>query len=696
MVRWIAPLTAMILIAQQVGGIATRDAMFLSYFPVANLPILMAVSALISFPAAHWSGRLLARYGPNRLVPVSFGLSGCLFVFEFWLFTVEPKAASVLLYLHSTTIGSLVISAFWSLLNERFDPHSAKQMLSNVAVGAALGGLLGGIGTAHAGAWLPPAALLLLLAACSVLCIAGVLALGHGRAGRAQHVEEKEPAVRSGWAEIRRVPYLTDLAIVVTHAACLATLVDFVFKAEVAGQFARREDLLRFFGLFYAGTGVAAFLVQALLGGAALRRLGLAGAVASHPVTVGAATFAGLFLPPPWRGILPRGADLAVRNSIFRAGYELSYTPLAESSKRSAKAIIDVGLDCLGKGIGAGLILLLAFIAPGEAGRWVNLAAILAATAAELLATRPLRKGYVGALEADMRRRGGEVNKAADLTLTDFTMARSFIGLDRDSVLNALNTASAPLAANEPTDPLIRAIVDLRSEDRRKIRRALKENTNQPAITGFVIPLLARKDVVREVVAHLRSAGPAVAGQLTDALLNPEMPEEIRRRLPIVLQSMNCEQSVIGLVAALKDPSFDVRLRCSKALLTLTDAHPQFELPIPALLAQAEQELDAPSIPDRLLDHVFNLLALSLDRGPFRIARQAVDADDPYLRGTALEYLETVLPPSLFLRLKPALGISGAPSTKGRKADQIKAELLRMHESMAVPQKDEASSESDE
>ena len=49
---------------------------------------------------------------------------------------------------------------------------------------------------------------------------------------------------------------------------------------------------------------------------------------------------------------------------------------------------------------------------------------------------------------------------------------------------------------------------------------------------------------------------------------------------------------------------------------------------------------------------------LALNRQAVRIARHAFQGTDAYLRGTALEYLDTVLPPSLVARLLPKLGAS--------------------------------------
>ena len=183
------------------------------------------------------------------------------------------------------------------------------------------------------------------------------------------------PDRAGAWAQLQRQPLLRNLAIVIALAAMVGALTDYVLKAEAVAYFGRGHQLVRFFGLFYSATGLAAVLIQASLGRFVLGRLGLGGSVASHPAVVATASLLGFVLPSPWRGILPRGCDVVVRNSTFRAGYELLYTPLAESAKRSVKSLIDVAVDCAGKGAGALLILLLVPLAPSHVFALVNLAA---------------------------------------------------------------------------------------------------------------------------------------------------------------------------------------------------------------------------------------------------------------------------------------------------------------------------------
>ena len=54
----------------------------------------------------------------------------------------------------------------------------------------------------------------------------------------------------------------------------------------------------------------------------------------------------------------------------------------------------------------------------------------------------------------------------------------------------------------------------------------------------------------------------------------------------------------------------------------------------------------------------------------------AFDTSDQYLRGTALEYLETVLPPSIFAALGPRLSTVAAPVQQRRGAAAVRADLL--------------------
>jgi hypothetical protein len=79
---------------------------------------------------------------------------------------------------------------------------------------------------------------------------------------------------------------------------------------------------------------------------------------------------------------------------------------------------------------------------------------------------------------------------------------------------------------------------------------------------------------------------------------------------------------------------------------------------------------------DRSLEHVFTILALHIDRESLRIAFKALHEKDPQLRGTALEYLENVLPDDVRDAVWPFLG-EVRPMRATRPAKDILADLVR-------------------
>lgn len=677
-----ALVTATALIAQQVGGNAIRDGLFLSHYSVQSLPYLIAGAALFALFAAPLSGRLLTGLGPARAVPMVFAAHAALFFVEWALLGPQPRVVAVLLYFHSSVLGGIAISSFWSLLNERFDPHTAKPLLARVAGAATFGGLLGGLSAERVAALLPDGALLPLLGLVSAFCIGGALVIRRGAPAHRASVEDTD--TRAGaWGELRRQPLLRNLAIVTALAAVLAALADYILKAETVAYFGKGPQLVRFFGLFYAGTGLAAVLVQALLGKVVLARLGLGGSVASHPVVVGTMAVLSFVLPTPWRGILPRGCDVVLRASTFRAGYELLYTPIAAAAKRAVKSLIDVAIDSAGKGVGAVLILLLTPYVTSHGLTVVNVAAIAVAIG-ELFIARRLRAGYVNALEGGLRRQGGDVEQAIEYSMADFSVAGTMTGLDRSAVLRALGSTPAEQPPPPVADPVVAALVELRSEDLSRIRAALRDVPRDPLVIGALVPLLAKDNLVRAVVAALERFGARAAGELVSVLLDPATPDVVRRRLPMVLKSCASTIARDGLRAGLESDGSEIRLRCGRALLDLTDQHPTLQEPFPYALALAQRELGAGQTP-QTREHVFNLLALALERETVMIASRAFATDDKYVRGTALEYLETVLPAPLFSAFHPLLTTEPTPvAGRRREPAAARAELIKAGATMTV------------
>jgi ATP/ADP translocase len=168
--------------------------------------------------------------------------------------------------------------------------------------------------------------------------------------------------------------------------------------------------LLRFFGLYYTATSLLIFLVQTFITKFVLQHAGLAATASALPVTLAAGGFAALLIPgfTVLSGV--RGMEILMRGSLFRSAYELFFTAVAPPEKRAVKSIIDVGLDRMGDAVGAGIVSLFLFLAPGQY-HGILLSVCACSAMAFLLAMR-LRTGYVSALEKSLVERAIELDPA--------------------------------------------------------------------------------------------------------------------------------------------------------------------------------------------------------------------------------------------------------------------------------------------
>jgi len=703
-----ATLACGVLIAFQMAGKATRDALFLSTFDVAALPAMVIASALGALALALAAARVLPQVTPQRLVPLALLGSALLLVAEWWLIGgAAHRAVVVMVYLHYGGLGALLISGFWSLVSERFDPRTAKRHIGRIAAGGTVGGLVGGVVAERAAVWLSVPTMLLVLAG---LQVAAAVLVRRMRTESAP-VSALPPPPGFGIRTIGTTPYLRGLVVVVLLAALAEGLIDFVFKARAAQTLGRGEELLRLFAVFYTGVGLLTAMLQAVAARPALERLGLAPTVALMPGAVAAGSAAVMAVPGLAGAAALRGIETVLRNSLYRAGYELLFTPLAAAEKRATKTLIDVGAVRVGDIAGGGLVQLLLLVG-GVHVEPLLLAASTALSVAAVAAALRLRAGYLSALERSL------VAQAVRLDPADVHDLTTRTALRRSAVTMALSRPTAPsppVAAAPPPvrrDPLAERVARLRDPASDVVRAALTAAPLTPTLAGHVIPLLARDDLARDVAAALRPVAATISGQLIDHLLDPGQDFAVRRRIPMLLAGVPSERTADGLLRGLADSRFEVRYRCGRALLRLSERDPRLAIPAErvqqAVLAEvavdrtlwesrrlldAVEEEDSPSPlvdellrkrADRSLEHVFTLLALMLPRQPLTIAFRGLHTTDPMLRGTALEYLETALPEPIRVGLWPFLEDRRAPRTAARPPAEVLAALVRSQQSITV------------
>lgn len=718
-----AIICAGVVTAQFVGGKAARDALFLAQIDVTALPAMVIATSIFSIALVAANAKGVSKLSPARFVPWAFGVSALLLAAE-WLLTLRaPRLAAVLVYLHISGLGPILGSGFWLVATERFDPRTAKKNFSKIAGGGTLGGLAGGLLAERVAVTLGIGAMLPVLAVLNLACAWQIRRLVPAPTS---HPHSKEFAAEltpePAWAGMRALaetPYLRHLALMVLLGTASAALIDYAFKVQAVAALGTGESLLRFFGIYYAIVSLVTFAVQTSISRFALERAGLAFTTATPSLALAATGIGAMVAPGFESAIVARGAESVFRGSLFRSGYEVFYTPIPTSEKRAAKSLIDVGFDRIGDAVGGGAVRLILLLAVPLQYPTIIFLTLLCSVATVAVASR-LNRGYIQTLERNLRGRAVQLDLAEVEDLTTRTTMLNTLLMSRPHAPQLQERRPVPVATEESAtavstvalDPEIQDIMSLKSRDRDRTLAVLRRTEElTPALVPHVIPLLAWHPVAGDAIRALRTVAPSHVGTLADALLNPYEDFAVRRRIPRVMAVCRTQRAADSLLLGLGDPRFEVRFQCGRSLAAMVATQPDLRIDAERIFDVVLREVavgrpvwESHRLLDRLDDddsrtfvdefvktranqslaHVFTVLSLVLPAEPLQIALRGLHADDQYLRGTALEYLESVLPPMVRDPLWPFLEDHRPPGRTIRQREDILADLIRSNHSIML------------
>jgi hypothetical protein len=564
--------------AQFIAGKATRDALYLANLDVTTLPAIVVATAALSILLVFASSRGLRMVPPAVFVPAAFALSSLL-LFASWALTFSmPVLAARLVYLQISGLGPMLGSSFWLIASERFDPHTARHHFGRIAAVGTLAGLAGALVAERVAAMVGVSAMLPILAVVNLFCAWQIRRLAQSTPSTKQPTLDAAPpdlaavSPQSGLHVLARAPYLRNLAALVLLGTIGAALADYVFKAQAVETFGRGDSLLRFFALFYAGDSLLSYSLQTPSSGRALERLGLGLTTSTPSLALAVGGLSGLLFPGLAGALLARTGESVFRGSLFRTGYEIFYTPIAAEEKRAAKSIIDVGFDRLGDAVGGGLVRLLILL-PASRQYGALLLAAVACSLVAIVVARRLSTGYIQTLERSLLDRAVELDLSETEDLTTRTAVLRTLrtpftaGLTRDRTTNTTVETSLPVG-----DPEVMEILALKSRNRDRVLGVLRsEEGLAPTLIPHVIPLLAWDPVAEDAVRALRKVSEERVGELIDALLDPNQPFAVRRRLARVFSVCVSQRAIDGLMLGLEDLRFEVRFQCGRSLASILE-----------------------------------------------------------------------------------------------------------------------------
>ena len=671
-------ISAGIMLAHQVAAKALRDATFLTAWPATALPLMTVATAVLTVALVPIVSRLFERYSTRAVVASGFLISAAGHLVE-WKYYDSGRWIAVAIYLHQAGVTALLLSGFWSLISERFDPAGARAAYGRIAAAGTAGGIAGTFVAERMATMVGTPAVLPLLAGLHVLGSIGVAIMRGAPTLLPPTVQER--GRMSGVAETLRAPYVRTIAWFVVLTSASSAIIDFLWKSNAKASFGGGPELLRFFALFYGSTQVLSFVAQTQ-SSRVLQALGVSGTLNVLPGGVGAAGTIAL-IAQSWPAVTAlRGIDAVVRNSFFRGGYELLFVPMDARTRNRAKAVLDVICDRVGEAAGSGVVQLVLVIGLVSTTNILLVAAIVLAAAGWRMGQQ------FGRLYLDVIER--ELVKYYDRPQVSLVSEAGWTLLQAPGPLAAKPRDAAPAPAS-PAPPAAHAdaeletLADLRSRDVARVTSALENRAAFGRVqVAQIIDLLAWDDVLPAARTALEQLAPAHLGMLTDAMLDAETDFILRRRLPRILGTVATERSVSGLIDGLGDSRFEVRYHCSRAIERILTKNPGLVIDRARIIAVIERELAVPpqrwrgyrlldrpeaepsgvqeSSEDqsRHLEHIFQLLSTIVGREPLDAAVHGVRSTHAGVRGLAMEYLDQVLPAAILERLREL--IAATPS----------------------------------
>jgi hypothetical protein len=323
-----------------------------------------------------------------------------------------------------------------------------------------------------------------------------------------------------------------------------------------------------------------------------------------------------------------------------------------------------------------------------------------------LWVARQLDRAYVQVLEKGLLTRAVEldISQVEDVT-TRSTLLRAL--QKRDQTMTVLPQVPPPEVEQTSTgygmESVVQRLIDLRSGKADRVRVALEGMDRlRSLLVPQIIRLLAWDEVSPAARRLLASSASKIQGQLIDAMLDPKEDFAVRRRIPRILAVVDSRLAAQGLIEGLKDPRFEVRFQCGRALYYILQRNPDFTVDSGAIFAAVEKELSVSKSvwqshhlldqregaedylfldeqlrerADQALEHVFSLLGLVLPREPLKVAFRALHTEDRLLRNLALEYLEGTLPESVRRQLWAVIGDQPLPEP-GRPSSEVVSQLM--------------------
>jgi ATP:ADP antiporter, AAA family len=351
---------------------------------IENLPWLFTGTLCGMLLANPLFSALVARLAPVRFISWTYRFFMANLVIFFILLETTRGSANAstgrVFYIWVAIFNLFVVSVFWGFLADVFSSEQSRRLFGFIAAGGTIGGIVGSTLTSVLVAHLGRSRLLLVSAALlevAVLSVRRLSMVSQGlreRSGTRGDDAAVGGGVLTGFTHAVRSPYLLNLTLYMLLFTILSTFLYFQ-QADIAKQsFADRAARTSFFANIDLAVNVLTLLIQLLLTGRIIKKLGVAVTLTLLPA-LSVVGFVVLGIAPTvWAIIAFQVLRRAGNFAVARPTRETCFTVVPREDKYKAKSFIDTFVYRAGDQIGAWVYAGMGLLGLGLAG--ISLAAV--------------------------------------------------------------------------------------------------------------------------------------------------------------------------------------------------------------------------------------------------------------------------------------------------------------------------------